>query len=71
MDSLTFCQDTLISYHKPWDRVQRCHLRRSTPEIVLSMKKKFLPNSTSKMANSISICNSTGRSEIWDKYHEL
>ena len=34
--------------------------------------EKYFQNSTSKMAeNWISICNSTGRSDIWDKFHEL
>ena len=43
--------------------------RRSTP--VNCSFKDFLQISASKMANCISIYNSMGRSEIWDKFHEL
>ena len=37
----------------------------------INFSSRKILNSVSKVANWISICNSTGRSEIWDKFHEL
>ena len=33
--------------------------------------KELLLRTLSKVLHEISICNSTGRSEVWDKFHEL